>query len=257
MNLYRTTLFGSVFFLLFFLCACVETQRPVYVEGGVIPIEESRIGEKDAETDSLISIYREALEQEMNEILAYSAHTMSRGTPEGLLNNFVADLCFEIGQELYDAADGHSIDFCLLNYGGLRASIPEGPVTLANVFELMPFENEMVVITLDTEKTLALFDYLAEAAVGMPVSNIKLRIIDQEIKEVSIAGKAFDPSHNYKVLTSDYLADGGDKMTFFLEPIEKEYLGLRIRDAIIMHLKDRHEQGKMIESTVDGRITMN
>ncbi len=257
MNLYRTTLFGSVFFLLIFLGACVETQRPVYVEGGLIPIEESRISEKDAATDSLISIYREALEQEMNEILAYSAHTMSRDTPEGLLNNFVADLCFEIGQELYKPDDKHPIDFCLLNYGGLRASIPGGPVTLSNIFELMPFENEMVVITLDTERTLALFDYLAEATVGMPVSNIKLIIEDQQVKEVNIAGEAFDLSRNYKVLTSDYLAGGGDNMTFFLEPIEKEYLGLRIRDAIIEHLRDRHEQGKMIESTLDGRITIN
>ncbi len=257
MNYYRGTLIGSVFFLLFFLGACVETQRPVYVEGGLIPIEENRISEKDAKTDSLISIYREALEQEMNEILAYSAHTMSRGTPEGLLNNFVADLCLEIGHDLYEPNDGHPIDFCLLNYGGLRASIPKGPVTLANVFELMPFENEMVVITLDTEKTLALLDYLAEAPVGMPVSNINLEIIDQEVKEVSIASEAFDTSRKYKVLTSDYLAGGGDNMTFFLEPLEKEYLGLRIRDAIIQHLRERHEQGKMIESTLDGRITMN
>ncbi len=257
MNYYRSALIGSVFFLLFFLLACVETQHPVYVEGGLIPIEESRISEKDAATDSLISIYREALEQEMNEILAYSAHSMSRGTPEGLLNNFVADLCFEIGQDLYKPDDGHPIDFCLLNYGGLRASLPEGPVTLANVFELMPFENEMVVITLDTEKTLALFDYLAEAPVGMPVSNINLEIIDQQVKEVSIAGEAFDSSRKYKVLTSDYLAGGGDNMTFFLEPLEKQYLGLRIRDAIIKHLRDRHAQGKMIESTLDGRITMN
>ena len=257
MNYYRSTLIGSVFLLLFFLWACVETQRPVYVEGGLIPIEESRIGEKDAATDSIISIYRAALEREMNEILAYSAHTMSRGTPEGLLNNFVADLCFEIGQDLYKPDDGHPIDFCLLNYGGLRASLPEGPVTLANVFELMPFENEMIVITLDTEKTLALFDYLAESPVGMPVSNIKLKITDQEIKEVSIAGEAFDSLRNYKVLTSDYLAGGGDNMTFFLEPIEKQYLGLRIRDAIIKHLRDHHKQGKMIESRLDGRITMN
>lgn len=257
MNLYRATLFGSVFFLLFFLWACVETQRPVYVEGGLIPIEESRIGEKDAATDSLISTYRAALDKEMNEILAYSAHAMSRGTPEGLLNNFVADLCFDIGQHLYKPDDGHPIDFCLLNYGGLRASLPKGPVTLANVFELMPFENEMVVITLDTERTLALFDYLAEATVGMPVSNIEIKIDDRQVKEISIAGEAFDPSRKYKVLTSDYLAGGGDNMNFFLEPVKKQYLGLRIRDAIIKHLRDRHEQGKMIESRLDGRITMN
>ena len=190
----------------------------------------------------------------MSEVLAYSAHAMSRATPEGLLNNFVADLCFDIARDLYEPADNQPIDFCLLNYGGLRASLPAGPVSMANVFELMPFENEMVVVHLSAEKVLELLDYLAESAVGMPVSGIRLKIADNRVEDVRIGGKAFDPERTYKVLTSDYLAGGGDNMTFFLNPLDYELLGMRIRDAIIMHMREQHAKGQEIESSLDGRI---
>lgn len=254
MNQYRILAVGRVFFLLLFIWSCGSSQKPVYVEGSLISVDSLESPAKHHGIDSVIAIYRDALEDEMNEVLAYAAQTMSRGTPEGLLNNFVADLCFEIGKELYQPTGEHHIDFALFNYGGLRASIRQGPVTRANVFELMPFENEMVVLTLTPEKTLELFDYLAEASVGMPIAGLRIEIENKEVKDVSIGGDAFDPGRNYKVLTSDYLAGGGDNMTFFLEPMQAEILGMRIRDAIILHLQRQHKAGKEIKSTLDGRI---
>ena len=255
MDLYRIPTVGRVIFLLFFLWSCGPSQRPVYVEGALISVDSLQAPVKHRPVDSLIAVYRGALEDEMNEVLAHAAHTMSRGTPEGLLNNFVADLCFEIGRGLYRPDDGHQIDFALFNYGGLRASIRQGPVTRANVFELMPFENEMVVLTLTPEKALELFDYLAEASVGMPVSGLRISIENNAVTDVRIGGEAFNPNRNYKVLSSDYLAGGGDNMTFFLEPVNTEILGMRIRDAIILHLQREHEAGKEIESSLDGRIS--
>ena len=255
MNLYRVSTIGRVFFLLFFLWSCGPSQKPVYVEGSLISVDSLQAPVIDFKIDSVIGFYREALEDEMKEVLAYSAQTMTRGTPEGLLNNFIADLCLEIGRDLYLPDDGHHIDFALFNYGGLRASIRQGPITKANIFELMPFENEMVVITLSPEKTLELFDYIAEAAVGMPVSGIRIIIDDNEVKDVRIGADIFDPSRSYKVLTSDYLAGGGDNMTFFLDPINSELLGMRIRDAIILHLQHQHDAGKEIMSSLDGRIS--
>ncbi|TVR43359.1 MAG: UDP-sugar hydrolase [Bacteroidia bacterium] len=251
---YRNSLIGRIVFILIFLGACTRPAPTVYVEGEIIPVDVSNIPEKDMAVDSVIAIYRTALEEEMNQVLAISAHTMERGSPEGLLNNFVADLIMETGERLYVPGDGQGIDFTLLNYGGLRTSIPAGEVTRARIFELMPFENEMVVLTLSPVRTEELFQYLAEARVGMPVSGIELLISNNHVEEVTIQGESFDPGRNYKVLTSDYLAGGGDNMVFFLEPMQTEYLNLRIRDAIIKFLVEQHERGLKIESELDGRI---
>jgi 2',3'-cyclic-nucleotide 2'-phosphodiesterase (5'-nucleotidase family) len=118
----------------------------------------------------------------------------------------------------------------------------------------MPFDNEMVVLTISPEKTRELFDYIASRTAGVPVSGIKMGIKDRKVDFVSIQGEPFDTSRPYKVLTSDYLATAGDHMSFFLDPIHVELLGLRIRDAIILHLKEQNERGLTISSQLDGRL---
>jgi 2',3'-cyclic-nucleotide 2'-phosphodiesterase (5'-nucleotidase family) len=240
--------------VLVWLAGCVPGEESRTVDGRLVLLDSVNAPFPDPAIDSVIEIYRADLEAEMNQVLAYSAQPMRRGTPEGLLNNFVADLVFDLARELYEPEDGIPIDFCLLNYGGLRTSLPEGPLTRGRVFELMPFENEMVVLTLTAEKTRELFDYLARSTVGMPVAGITLGIREQEVEHVEIQGESFDEDRNYKIITSDYLAGGGDNMTFFLEPLSYEYIGMKIRDAIILHLKRQHEAGQPVSATLDGRM---
>ncbi|MFO7872928.1 MAG: 5'-nucleotidase [Bacteroidales bacterium] len=252
---YRNATIWVVVAFLSLFQGCREAGKEITrVDGTLISIDSTTVKEKDPEADSLIALYRAQLEAEMNEVLAYSEQTMEKDSPEGLLNNFVADLILEQGRSLYSPDDGQPIDFCLLNYGGLRASIYEGEVTRARIYELMPFENEMVVITLTPEKTRDLFEYLAEADRGMPVSGIRINIEGGQVNEVTIGGEPFDADRHYKVLTSDYLAGGGDDMTFFLEPVDREMLGKRIRDAIIDYLTAQDQQGNKISSQLDGRI---
>jgi len=252
---YRIVSIGSSILLLCLLWGCQSSPGfSREISGTVLAVDSTVAPQKDPAVDSIIGIYREQLEAEMNEVLAHSAHHMEKASPEGLLNNFVADLILEVGESLYDPEDESAIDFCLLNYGGLRTSLPEGPVTRGRVFELMPFENEMVVITLTAEKTRELFDYLALADRGMPVSGIQFEINEDRTWEAEIRGNPFT-SRNYKVLTSDYLAGGGDNMTFFLDPLDEEYLDMRIRDAIIQYLQQADREGRKISSELDGRIS--
>ncbi len=257
MILYPKRLYGkAIYLLLILLCACSAPQSPAYIEGGIIPVDSSTAPEKDEAVEAVISGYRAGLEDEMQQVIAYSEHTMEKDKPEGLLNNFIADLIMEMGRELYTPPDGKSLDFTLLNYGGLRTTIPEGPVTMARIFELMPFENEMVVITLSPEKTAELFEFLSTEGIGMPVSGIRIKTRDNGDMDVSIGGEPFDNTREYRVLTSDYLAGGGDNMVFFLDPLNEEYLGMRIRDAIIEYLTRKHEKGEAISSSLDGRFTI-
>lgn len=208
----------------------------------------------DQEIELMIFEYRSQLDEEMNQVLAYSPFPMRKSSPEGLLNNFVADLVLEVADELYIPEDGEEIDFCLLNYGGLRANLPEGPITRARVFEIMPFENEMVVLTLTGEKAYELFEYVASSDRGMPISGLKIGIRNGTLGYVLIQGKEFDRNKNYKVVTSDYLAEGGDRMRFFLEPLNTEMVGMRIRDAIILYMERETASGNKLFSELDGRI---
>jgi 2',3'-cyclic-nucleotide 2'-phosphodiesterase (5'-nucleotidase family) len=247
---------GIIFisFLLFLNISCQNSSKEFTFEGQTILLDSNNVSVPDSVQESIIMEYRSSLEEDMNRILVYSEHVMEKNSPEGLLNNFVADLVFNIGQELYKAEDEKPIDFCLLNYGGLRVPLPQGEITYSRVFELLPFENEMVVITLSGQKTLELFNYLASASVGMPVSGIKLTIENNSPKTILVQNQKFDVNRNYKILTSDYLAGGGDSMNFFLQPINYELLGTRVRDAIIQHMEEVHSKGKKISASLDKRI---
>lgn len=254
MKSYPRYLTFLLYTLLIIWGGCRQTQQGIQVVGQVLLLDSINAPVPYAAVDSMINIYREDLKEEMDQVVVYSAVAMPRGTPEGLLNNFVADLVLDIGQEIYRAENGQGIDFCLLNYGGLRSSIPQGAVTRARVFELMPFENEMIVLTLSPEKTMDLFNYLASSQVGMPVSGITLGIAGGEPARILIQGKPFDASRSYRIITSDYLASGGDNMDFFLNPIDSELLGMRVRDAILRHMEAKQQEGQMISSSLDGRI---
>lgn len=149
--------------------------------------------------------------------------------------------------------DSIKADLCLLNNGGLRATLPKGEITRGKIFELMPFENELVVLTLSGAQTKELFIVLAKFG-GMPVSGINIGIADDRPDEVFINDIPFDSSKTYKVVTSDYLANGGGKLQFFNNPLKREDLGIKLRDAIIAYIIEEREKGNKLTSGYDGRI---
>lgn len=205
------------------------------------------------EITELILPYKTELTEQMSVVLNNSAEDLVKGRPESKLGNFIADLSYQIGTQLYHPEDSIAIDFCILNEGGMRASISKGPITLGKVFELMPFENELVVVTLSYEKTMEIFDYLISTG-GEPISQAELVIVNEQAYSILINNETPDSSFSYKVLTSDYLARGGDKMNFFLNPIKYEKVGIKLRDAIILYLNQKAEAGEEITSEIDGRI---
>lgn len=199
-----------------------------------------------------ITIYRQAIETEMNQILAYSEVHITKNQPEGLLNNFVADLILEMCNKFY-APEGKTYDVVLLNNGGLRAALPKGIITVGDVYRLMPFENEVVVVTLQPDKFLQMVQYIIESG-GQPFAGMRIVTKQLQITELTIQGNPFDEKRNYTVITSDYLAAGGDKMNFFQNPVDYQPLGIKVRDVIIEYLKLQTRQNQVIHPKLDGRI---
>ena len=213
--------------------------------------------QEDSLVNHIILPYQLKLEEEMNEVLVISAEEFpkEKGKAETKLGNLVADLSMEVAQKMYD----DNIDFCLLNFGGLRTSLPQGEITRGKIFELMPFENELVVVTITLDSLNKLLNYLYFVS-AQPISNgltlEKYEIFDgQTFKEgFSTKENKYRTEKEFKILTSDYLSNGGDNMTFFLNPIKIEKVGIKLRDAIIQYCIEQHAQGKQLTGKIEGRI---
>jgi len=174
----------------------------------------------------------------MNEVLTFSKISLTKKGTESLLGNFVTDLCLNY-------ADAH---MCVMNNGGLRTTIDKGPINRGKLYELMPFDNELVVLELNKEDYLGLLDYICKRG-GEPFSGINITM-DKEGNVINNSWPVnFENNEKVKVITSDYLANGGDKMSFFQNK-EQYKVGLKLRDAIIDHCT----KTDTISATLDGRI---
>jgi 2',3'-cyclic-nucleotide 2'-phosphodiesterase (5'-nucleotidase family) len=245
------------FFSLLLAAACHHTQVTGVETGSVVM--DGKSGSRDSATAAILLPYKDSLDKLMNVVVGYSDVAMpkEREKLETLLGNFVADVCLQEGnRQLIQVDKGlpRYAQLCLFNNGGLRSSLPQGNITRGNIFELMPFDNEIVIVTLTGKKTWDLLRYLA-ASGGQPVAGLKMGIKpDKTPGTVLIQGQPFDSTKTYMVMTSDYLANGGDKMDFFRNPLQLETTGLKIRDALLEYCMTQKALGKTIHPVPDGRL---
>ncbi|RYG19744.1 MAG: hypothetical protein EOO07_06265 [Chitinophagaceae bacterium] len=160
--------------------------------------------------------YKIALDGEMNKVIGFTEVALIKKStlPESLLGNFFSDAVFNQAKKIQP-----NIDFALPSTnGGLRNDIALGPIKVANIFELMPFENETVVFNLKGTDVYDILKFIA-ASGGQPTAGLKMNIKNGLPEHIFINGKEFDVNKNYMVLTSDYIASGGDDSKGFANPI--------------------------------------
>lgn len=166
--------------------------------------------------------YRDTLVQEFSAYVATAPADLVISRPGSNLMNWCADAV--LSSQIANKRNSEPV-ICLLNTGGLRSSFGAGKLTLADFYKLMPFDNRVVWIHLPVSKIVEIEKYLLLSG-GEPMANCLFKNGKLEIPSLL-------PSHQFIwVLTSDFLANGGDKMNFFLG-LEKEETNVLLRDILI------------------------
>ena len=184
--------------------------------------------------ENVIAPYRNRINEVLDSVLAYAPKAISK--TEGTLNspagNLMADIVMQEVNPVFAARTGKQIDFVLLNFGSIRSVISQGDITERTAYEVMPFENSIVIAELDGKAIRAMVSFLTKSSVAHPISGIQI-IVDKNksLQAVNIQGKPFDENRTYYVATSDYLITGGDKMDFL-----KEYITLTDSDYLIRNI---------------------
>lgn len=183
----------------------------------------------------------------MNVQIGYAPEDLWVDAPECPMLNWASDALWEAAKKLYPG----KVDIAIVNMGGMRCAWPKGPITRGNVFELMPFDNQLVVLTLKGEDVLALCESFARYG-GQGVAGMRVTVIDNKLANVTVGGKPVDPKGSYTVATSDYLSGGADHMdalTRYTEYWNSERL---IRELYMEAVQTQDT----IRAAVDGRMTM-
>lgn len=217
-----------------------------------ISIDSSLNSIADKDMTAFITPIKQNLDKEMNQVIGYSTSVMKAGKPESLLSNWASDVYVEAGSAFLK----QPVDFAVVNLGGLRSYLPKGDLTVRNIFELMPFENELVLLWIKGDDAEKLFQIFALEG-GQGISGVRFEIKDSKAYNITINGKLIDKNAVYVVATNDYLAGGNDRMTPLTNAIKKMDTGLKIRNIFMEKVVRETQKGNKIHSELDGRITIN
>ncbi len=236
---YRCAVKRFGLFLTFLLLSCApKTYHVNRVEGREIGVVES--GGTNAGIEEFIKPYRENIDKDMNVVLAYAPQTLDKsGQWQCTIGNLMADLTLDFGNRVFEKRQGRKIDMCLLNFGGIRSIIPKGDVTTRTAFEVMPFENKIIVAEMKGEQINEIVNYIIAEKKAHPISGLTFTIAKDGVpKTIAINGTMVNPAKSYFVVTSDYLINGGDRMDFFKKAANLYDLDYKLRNVLIDYFKE-------------------
>lgn len=255
---YAKSLCGAVLAGMLLCTSCQTSHRAVKggygltkVEGSMIRIDKEWDASPDASALLLLKPYKAKIDSIMYEVIGTSSKKMEKGKPESLLSNLVADVLRQAGSKVL----GRPADMGLVNMGGLRTILPEGPITVSTIYEILPFENSLCVLTMKGVHLRSLLASIASLR-GEGVSGVRLEITkDGKLLSATVGGRPIEDDKLYTVSTIDYLADGNGRMDAFLQAEKRECPeGATLRGLFLEYVREQTAAGKQVTSELDGRI---
>jgi 2',3'-cyclic-nucleotide 2'-phosphodiesterase (5'-nucleotidase family) len=233
--------------LLFSLHACHPYFRPSSVQYSGYNIQQSS---RDTVMTGLLQPYAQKVNETMNDVVAELGTTLVKQSPDGSLGSFLADSYLTMARKKFDPA----ADVAFINSGGIRLNnIQAGPLKRGTIYEVMPFDNQMVVLKLTGQQLQAYLDHVASEG-GCGIAGIRMKIRQKKAVDVFIGGRPLDPSAIYTMVNSDYTVNGGGGFSG-LRAIPANVTGYLLRDATLDYCSLFKTEGRPILISNEKRIT--
>jgi 2',3'-cyclic-nucleotide 2'-phosphodiesterase (5'-nucleotidase family) len=225
------------------------------VNATIVNINEKQ--ETNKKVDLFLKPYIEDVNQKMNSVLCINPEVIEKkkiNNYQNEIGNWMADVVFDSTKKIFEKRDTINLDICMLNSGGIRTILPAGNITIRNAFEIMPFENEVVVLEMDGEAVIEIAKFIIKEQKPHPMKGMVIFLDkDSNIEKVKVGENEIDKSKKYYVATNDYLANGNDNMIFFLKASKKYKTDYKIRNLLIDYFKEVKE----ISFSKEARIIIN
>lgn len=219
----RYYLLGGVFAILV-ACRPSMSLTEVQLQKNIV------VGQQVAEKKELVEViapYKAKLDADMNQKISYTSVELNRSGNNSSLGAVLSDYLLKAANDWTSKNQMLKVDAAILNIGGIRNDISAGDILVRHVFEVMPFENEMVIIKMKGEDLQGIFEYYEKTQKNNPVSQLYIEVKNGKLVKALIGGKEPQRGKDYYIATSDYLAQGGDSMYFF-------YRGEMIKTGVIL-----------------------
>ena len=211
---------------------------------GTMPADSAMMAE--------IAVYRDSIRENMSEVLCESESVLDAIRPESGEMRVLSDAMFE-ETRLY--AKEHKLpepDFAMVNVGGIRTILPQGKVTIGDVFQVAPFENYAVVVEVDSAVIRSIMEHVRMRG-GEALSGCQVHLNRDSAWNVLIGGKPLEGGRKYHLATLDYLADGGDSFELMVG-LERYETNLLFREMLRCNFTKLGKRGGVLRDPKDRRI---
>jgi 2',3'-cyclic-nucleotide 2'-phosphodiesterase (5'-nucleotidase family) len=203
----------------------------------------------DPAMQALLKPYADSVKKNMETVIAEVGTILEKKQPEGTLGNVMTDALLAIAREQFNV----QVDAAILNFGGIRSNmVMPGPLTRGKVFEMMPFNNLMLLQTMPGDTLQQYLDVMAGYG-GWPVSGISYAIKNGKATDVKVGGVPLKGAQLYTIANSDYVIGGGDRMPVLTVPTKN--IGLMMRDALMEYFERMGRENKPITASLQNRVT--
>lgn len=201
----------------------------------------------DPGIEAAIAPFRAQMQAEMQEVVGRATGAFVKDDPEGALDNLVADAVLAGARR----RSRDTVHAALVNDGGLRVPVAAGPILVRHAYELLPFENYVVVLDLTGEQMERLANEVARTN-GEPIAGWTLILEGGTAASALVGGNRIEPDATYRVATVDYLTDGGGTWSVLWEvaPEDREELAVLIRDVFLEYVREQ----EVVSPKLDGRV---
>ena len=214
----------------------------------------------DAKIDPKLAKYvdkkRRQMEKKMQVVIAHSDAELESYAPESPLSNFLTDLLLNESAKYIKDTTFANMDLSMLNFGGIRTSMPAGDVTIGDLYRISPFDNYLTFIVLkgsELEKALERFTDKFNAPYSGAVIIYGGGQKEWEPLTMFVQGLPIDENRLYKLVTLNFIADGGDHLLEGIQFEKIEYTTVTFRDFLIAELKAMTARGEKVEGKEDRR----
>ena len=237
--------FYPLLIAIFFALSCSSSYKTEKIQ-----YSNYRIQQNTAEGSSLsplIKPYADSVNKLMNAVIGYNEKQLERKKQGNTLGFFITDAYLEMARQKVNT----KVDAAFMNFGGIRLpDLPAGAITRGKVYELMPFDNLMVLLKLKGSQLQQYLDTLA-ANEGVVESGITMQIVNKTTGQINVGGQPLDLNADYIIAHSDYVAMNSN----LLKNIDRNTNGYLLRDAIIDYIRFIDSQNKKITVSNIDRVS--
>ncbi|MDL2247391.1 5'-nucleotidase C-terminal domain-containing protein [Bacteroides sp. OttesenSCG-928-J23] len=243
--------YGVVMICILCLLACNSSYQLTTITGSKTLMDDSWDNVPNIAAQEALKPFSAKVDSIMSPVVGRSSMDMVPKRPGSPLSNLMADVLKEAAEEHFD----QPADIGIVNIGGLRNSLNKGDITYGDIFQILPFENSICLVTLTGEVVHELIENIVSVR-GEGISNVQIVATkDRKLVSCTVGGQPIDPQKLYKIATLDYLAEGNDQMVAFKKNVKKECRPeATIRLIFLKYVQELTKQGKEVSASTENRI---